>query len=53
MMSSGNGQLHHRARGAASPDPDRRLGATQAVGACTGHYTVIATADGFIGFQVP
>jgi hypothetical protein len=29
------------------------IAATQSAGACTGHYTVIATADGFLGFQVP
>ncbi|HSS01251.1 MAG TPA: hypothetical protein VLM79_29535 [Kofleriaceae bacterium] len=29
------------------------IGATQSVGACTGHYAVIATADGFLGFHVP
>jgi hypothetical protein len=29
------------------------IGATQSAGACTSHYAVIATADGFLGFQVP
>jgi len=29
------------------------IGATQSAGARTGHYIVIATADGFLGFQVP